>query len=237
VTGAGIRRYRRPQICSNRCEFLYRGVLHEFIDTTDRALSGGPGKIKAGSANGFYISSTRQGARNEDPDKYRKDAATLEKALSEEKDKFLRARHTFYLARSYRDAGEKEKALSNFLKRAELGFWTDEVYISLFTAGQIQQEMGRVDEALATHRRASETLPNRAEAWHAASRLCRENKRFADGYEYARRGLAIPLPSSGLFVEPWRYEYGLLDELAVNAFWIGKYQETLDASQRLLREG
>ena len=43
--------------------------------------------------------------------KYRKDAAVLEKALQTEKDKFLRSRYTFYLARSYRDAGEKEKAL------------------------------------------------------------------------------------------------------------------------------
>jgi GR25 family glycosyltransferase involved in LPS biosynthesis/glycosyltransferase involved in cell wall biosynthesis len=237
VTGAGLRRYRRPQISSNRREFLYRGVLHEFIDTADRALSWGPGKVKIGSARGFYISSTRQGARNEDPDKYRKDAQLLEKALSEEKDKFLRARHTFYLARSYRDAGEKEKALSNFLKRAELGFWTDEIYISLFTAGQIEEEMGKVDEALATYRRASETAPSRAEAWHAAARLCRESKRFSDGYEYARRALAIPLPAGGLFVEPWRYEYGILDEVAVTAFWVGKYQESLDASQRLLREG
>jgi glycosyltransferase involved in cell wall biosynthesis len=237
VTGASLRRYRRPQICSNRREFLYRGVLHEFIDTADRALSWGRGKIKVGSTRGFYISSTRQGARNQDPDKYRKDAQILEKALAEETDEFLRSRHTFYLARSYRDTGEKEKALSYFLKRAKLGFWVDEVYISLFTAGLIQQEMGKVDDALATYRRASVTAPNRAEAWHAASRLCRESKRFAEGYECARRGLSIPLPSGGLFVEPWRYEYGLLDELAVNAFWIGKYQESFDASQLLLREG
>ena len=236
-TGASLRRYRRAQICSNRREFLYRGVLHEFIDTAERALSWGPGKVKFGNARGFHISSTRQGARNEDPDKYRKDAQLLEKALSEEKDKFLRSRYTFYLARSYRDAGEKEKAIAYFLKRAELGFWADEIYISLFSAGQLQQEIGKLDEALASFQRAYQTAPRRAEALHAASRLCRESKRFAEGYEYARRGLAIPLPSGGLFVEPWRYEYGLLDELAVNAFWSGKYQESLDACQRLLREG
>src|SRR5580704_2904813 len=67
VTRAGLRRYRRPQISTNRREFLYRGVLHEFIDTADRALSWGPGKVKIGSTRGFYISSTRQGTRNEDP--------------------------------------------------------------------------------------------------------------------------------------------------------------------------
>ena len=37
--------------------------------------------------------------------------------------------------------------------------------------------------------RASAAAPSRAEALHAASRLCRENNKFADGFEYARRGL------------------------------------------------
>jgi glycosyltransferase involved in cell wall biosynthesis len=229
-------RHRAQQICSNRREFLYRGVLHEFIDTADRALSWGPGKIESESARGLFISSTRQGSRSQSPDKYREDAQLFEEALLGEKDNFLRSRYTFYLARSYRDAGEKEKALDYFLKRAELGFSIDEIYIGLFSAGQIQQEMGRIEDALATYRRATETVANRAEALHAASRLCRESKRFAEGYEYARRGLAIPLPLRGLFVEPWRYEYGLLDELAVNAYWIGKYQECIDACQHLLRE-
>jgi len=30
-----------PQICSNRIEFLFRGVLHEFIDTPEGANSFG----------------------------------------------------------------------------------------------------------------------------------------------------------------------------------------------------
>jgi glycosyltransferase involved in cell wall biosynthesis len=41
----------------------------------------------------------------------------------------------------------------------------------------------------------------------------------------------------GLFVEPWIYEYGLLDEFAVNAYWAGEYRECLDACERILREG
>jgi len=93
------------------------------------------------------------------------------------------------------------------------------------------------DEVVATLIRASAVASNRTEALWAASKFCRESKRFAEGYEYAKRGLAIPAPASGLFVIRWIYNYGLLDEFAVNAYWIERYQDCLDACERLIREG
>ena len=224
-------RFQRSQICSNKREFRFRGVVHEFIE-------GPPGHVSTGTAAGFHILSGRDGVRSQDPDKYRKAAQALEQALQTEEDAFLRSRYTFYLGQSYRDAGEKEKALENYLKRAELGFWSEEIFESLYNAAQLMQAMGRpFDEVVAMHLRASDAAPSRAEALHAASRLCRESKRFADGYEYASRGLKIPLPAGGLFVQPWVYDYGLLDELAVNAYWTERYEDCLEACQRLLREG
>jgi glycosyltransferase involved in cell wall biosynthesis len=224
-------RYRNPQICSNRREFRYRSVLHEFLQSP-------PGDVSTGAATGFHIISGREGARSQDPNKYRKDAQVLEQALRSEEDAFLRSRYIFYLAQSYRDAGEREKALENYLKRAEIGVWTEEVFMSLYAAAQIQQQMGRpLDEVIATYLRASDVMPSRAEALHGASRFSREKNRFAEGYELASRGLKIPLPVGGLFVEPWIYDYGLLDEFAINAYWIGRYDDCLAACERLLREG
>jgi glycosyltransferase involved in cell wall biosynthesis len=224
-------RYRRPLICSNRLAFRFRGLLHEFLEDP-------PGvPISHGTATSFYVSSTREGARGRDPEKYRRDAALLEKALQTETDPFLRSRYTFYLAQSCRDAGERERALEAFLQRAELGYWSEEIFISLYAAGQLRQALGRpADEVIASFMRACEVAPSRAESLHAASRLCRENKNFRGGYEYAQRGLAIPLLSNGLFVEAWVYDYGLLDEFAVNAYWIGRYDDCLRACERMLRE-
>ena len=228
---SGAVRYRRPQICSNRREFRYRGVLHEFLESP-------AGGVSAGSAAGFHIISNREGARSQDPEKYGKDAKILEQALLVEDDAFLRSRYTFYLAKAYRDAGDREKALDYFLRRAELGYWVDEVFMSLYAAAQIQQTMARpFDEVITTYLRASEAAPRRVEALHGASRLCRENKRFAEGYEIANRGLKITLPADGLFVEPWIYDYGLLDEFSVNAYWIERYDDCLTACERLLQEG
>jgi FkbM family methyltransferase len=228
---SGPARYLRPQICSNRLEFRYRGVLHEFLQEP-RA------RVTRGKTTGFYIVSTREGARSQDPEKYRKDAALLEKALQTEMDEFLRSRYTFYLARSYENAGEKELALKAFLRRATLGHWTEEIFMSLHSAGHLEEQLGRpVEEVIARFMWASKVAPTRAEALHAASRVCRENKRFAEGYDYARRGLAIPSPADGLFVVPWIYDYGLLDEFAVNACGSEHYEDCLEACARLLREG
>jgi glycosyltransferase involved in cell wall biosynthesis len=222
--------YFRPLICNNKLDFTYRGVLHEFLQSPDGANT-------RARAIGFYVASTREGARSKDPEKYLKDAKLLEGALLTEKDEFLRARYRFYLARSYADARQDEPALSNFLKRAELGYWAEEIFVSLYSSGRIMERLGKsFEDSISMYMRATEAVPARAEALHAASRLCRLRNRFSEGYKYARQGLSIAPPADGLFVELWVYDYGLLDELAVNAYWIGRYSECLEACQRLLRE-
>jgi mannosyltransferase OCH1-like enzyme/glycosyltransferase involved in cell wall biosynthesis len=162
----------------------------------------------------------------------------LERALQTEEDPVLKPRLIFQLAQSYQAAGHYEKALEQFLLRADLGGCMDETFVALYLAAQMQNRLGRpFEEVVATLVRASDTSASRAEALHAASRLCRETRRYSEGYEFARRGLARPMPSSGLLLEHWIYDYGLLDELAVNGYWAEEYEATLSACERLLKEG
>ena len=58
-----------------------------------------------------------------------------------------------------------------------------------------------------------------------------------EGTSSPRRGLHIAYRNDALFVEDWVYEYGLLDELAINAYWTERYTECVDACDRLLSEG
>lgn len=224
--------YQRPQLVRNALPWRYEGVLHEFI-TCDGADS------QSALLAGFRIRRNHDGARRRDPHTYQRDAAVLEAALQTETSPFLRSRYRFYLAQSYRDCGEREKAVENYLARAELGFWQEEVFISLYAAAQIMEGLGRPDnEVIDLYLRAAAALPSRAEALHGASRLCRLKGRHVQGYEIAKRGLEIPMPSSdALFLEPWIYELGLLDELSVNAYWAGHHRESLDASLALLATG
>jgi glycosyltransferase involved in cell wall biosynthesis len=222
--------YNRTQIVRAALPWRWRGVLHEFL-TCEEARS-------SGILEGLRLRRHHDGARRRDPQTYRRDAAILEAALQTESDPFLRSRYEFYLAQSYRDCGEKEKALQAYLRRAELGFWVEEVFISLYSAAKLQEALGRpFDEVMATYRRAADAVPSRAEALHGASRYCRLSARYKEGYEIAKRAGLLRDAPEGLFVEPWIYEYGLLDEFAVNAYWAGAYQECLDACERILREG
>ena len=124
------------------------------------------------------------------------------------------------------------------LKRAQLGLWTQETFYSLYQAGMLQESLGfPPEEVLATYSRASDVLPSRAEALHAAARYSRSLGNYEEGYQYAKRGSAVRMPEAGMFTVSWIYDYGLLEELARNAFCIGRYQECIEACRRLLHEG
>ena len=219
--------YRRTQLVRSVLPWRYEGVLHEYL-TCD----------ETGAAEHLPVIRMRRnhdGARRKDPQTYLRDAAVLEAALQTETSPFLSARYRFYLAQSYRDCGKPDSAIEHYLARAELGFWQEEVFISLYCAAQLKEQLGHPDqEVIDTYLRAADALPTRAEALHGASRLCRHKGRNEEGYKFAKRGLDIPIPSDALFVEPWIYDIGLLDEFAVNAYWSGHYQDCLDASLKIL---
>ncbi|MDB5449377.1 MAG: hypothetical protein JWQ52_505 [Phenylobacterium sp.] len=219
--------YQRMQLVANRLPWRYDGVLHEFLTCE--------GSAPPGHLEGVVMRRNHDGARRRDPTTYQRDASVLESALATEASDFLRARYTFYLAQSYKDFGERPKAVEHYLKRAELGFWDQEIYISLYRAAQLKDELGAdKDEVLALYRRAAEVCPWRAEALHGACRLCRLEGRNPEGYEIGKVGLQLSAQPGDLFVETWIYDYGLRDEFAVNAYWAEHYQEALDASLAVL---
>jgi tetratricopeptide (TPR) repeat protein len=227
----GANRYHRPQILRNSAAFFYRGVLHEFVE-------GPPEGFSRADAAGFHIRIRGGGARSQDHAKFARDAETLERALDTESDPLLVSRYTFYLAQSYRDCGQKQKALDNYLKRSTQGFWIEEVFVSLYEAAKLRTALGHpADQVIATFLAASAAVPARAEALHGTSRYCRGIGRFDEALELARKGLERPQPPTGLFIETWIYDYGLADEAAIAAFHTGAHRESLDACLRMLAGG
>jgi hypothetical protein len=49
--------------------------------------------------------------------------------------------------------------------------------------------------------------------------------------------LGKPYHPGSLFGEPWIYETGLLDEFSVNAYWVERYDECLEACLKVLVTG
>jgi tetratricopeptide (TPR) repeat protein len=227
VVHAGVR-HTRPQLFRNNGKYRWIGVLHEYLEA--------PPTATRATELGLTIKASIEGSRNADPQKFQKDAEILEKALKTEKTPYLLARYQFYLAQSYRDCMNYEKALQNYLICSKMGFWDQQVYVSLFEAIRCCTRLGgefEFNTACAAFIRAQETLPSRAEACHAMAFLCRKLGRNKQGMDSACRGMDLAIPQ-GLFIEPWIYHYGVRDEFAVNAYWSGHYLESLQANLKLL---
>ncbi len=166
-----------------------------------------------------------------------REVALLEAELQAETRAPLLAHYRFRLAQCLGDSGDWNEALNLYLLRAKQGFSEEEVYLSLYRAGQIMERAGEPDATvLESYLRAAAVLPTRAEALHAASLFCRIRNRFEEGYALAKRGLGVPLPPEGRFIEPWIYAYGLRDEFSVSAYWADHFRESLDACEQLLSQ-
>ena len=219
----------RVQLVSNRENYFYRGVIHEYLE--------GPKDRTAALLKGCVVKANTEGARSLDPLKYHKDAEVLRQILKTEEDPFLISRYTFYLAQSCRDSGQNGEAIANYLKRVGLGYWAEEEYCSLLYAGRLMDasQTYSSEVVIETFERAIAKNLNRQEAYFSLAWHLRSKNQFAEAVKVAERGLDVPKPSAGLFVEGYVYDYGLRDELSVSAYWKGDYQRSLSECLLLLK--
>ncbi|HEY2514865.1 MAG TPA: glycosyltransferase [Polyangiaceae bacterium] len=216
--------YWRTHFFRSDLDFHYTGVLHEVLVATE--------KRSQARLSGLVYQRTGGGSRSADPNKFRKDAAVLEAALEKEP---TNARYAFYLAQSWRDAGELEKAAAAYEKRAGMGGWEEEVYFSLHELGKIYGKLGRDDEVIMqAYLKAFERRPTRAEPLCDLAALLREHGRPVAAYPFARAAAEIPRPDDILFVDDSVYAWRAQDEYAVSAYWAGRYKEGMAVNQRLL---
>jgi len=221
--------YNRPTLTSNKKKCRYEGVVHEFL-----AMDDGGTRDKA---NGFYNYPIQDGNRARSGNKFLKDAELLENALKEDISDWFRSRYTFYLAQCYRDGGNIELALENYLKRAQQGFWIEEVFISLYSAGNLMKNLNYdKSKIIQTWMDAYEKAPHRAESLWAIMQYCRISGMNQQGYIIGKHAIDIKYPEGSLFIEKWIYDYAILDEFSILAFWAGKYEESKMACERLLSE-
>ena len=216
--------YSRVELIRSDLDWKWYGVLHEYIHAS---------KCKTiEQLTHIFRTSKSDGHRSSDPKKFLKDAAVLEAALIAEPDNH---RYQFYLAQSYRDAGEFELAIENYQKRASAGGWDQEVFISLLQIARLQRALNRdpkiVIDAFLT---AYAYRPSRAEPLCDLAKYYRSLRMFCKAYQVALLGMSLPFPNDALFVERSPYEYDLALECSVAAYWLGNYEECQRISTELL---
>src|SRR6202041_2018024 len=141
------------------------------------------------------------------------------------------ARYTFYLAQSWRDCGENEKAIAVYDLRARMGGWEEEVYFSLHAVGRLSAKIVKEDGAvMEAFLRAYDFRPTRAEPLCNLAAHLRDLGRPKAAYPFARIASETPRPEDILFVDDAVYAWRSLDELAVAAYWIGHHKEAMAAN-------
>jgi glycosyltransferase involved in cell wall biosynthesis len=200
----------------------YVGSTHEYI-TTD-------GVDREQVLDAIVIDHHADGGTR--PEKFERDLRLLSRELEQDPDN---PRTVFYLAQTLRDLGRIEEALDLYRRRAALAGWEEEVFYARYQVGLLSERAGHGDLAIPALFEAWSHSPRRAEPLYALAWMFRGRSLHAAAQMVADRGVRTPIPTNALFVERWIYEWGLLFEYSIAAYWVGQPRVALDACNRLLR--
>lgn len=166
-------------------------------------------------------------------EKFLRDARLLEAELERNPND---ARSRFYLAQSYRDAEQYERALEHYKKRAAMeDGWDEERFMAQLEVGRVCMQLQKSESSILSELLAAYALrTTRAEPLFELARYYRQKGGYAMATLFAKAGLQTPRPDDRLFVIDSIYSWRLLDELAVGAHWVGDYATTVSACQTLL---
>jgi tetratricopeptide (TPR) repeat protein len=144
--------YKNVRIVKNRMGMKYWGVTHEYVQTPQGSKYGKFEKDE------LFINDIGDGGCK--TDKFERDVKLLLKGLEDEPNN---DRYTFYLANSYRDAGQYDNAINAYKKRIAIGGWFDEVWHSHYSIGKCYRNKGDMANAIYWWLEAYNFFPNRIE--------------------------------------------------------------------------
>jgi glycosyltransferase involved in cell wall biosynthesis len=224
----GNLQYHRAQLVRSNQNWVYKGVLHEYLHLDEDV-----NVLQSQVPNCYVqadISPLKRAASLEE--KYANDAKILEKALIDEPDD---ARYAFYLAQSYRDSNQLDKAIEAYQRRVEMKGWEEEVYYSMYMIAKMREKMGApIDEVINLYSKAWEYRPNRLEGVFHTMRKLRESGRFLVSFAYGDVAIKTKGTSDILFVEAELWQWRLLDEYSLAAHYIGNPEISLEKTGAII---
>lgn len=215
--------YKRPTLVSNKKKWVYEGVLHEYITCKD------VGGFSNENIEGDYW--IFGGTVGNDDAKYARDALVFEKALvdieNEPENIHLKSRYTFYLAQSYRDSRQNDKALEWYQKRADMkDSWIQERYISLYEISKIYLDNNNMAQAYLNALLAWELIPQRLETVYimiSILRSCNGLRMMGKLYKSIDQKAFEENHMDHLFCHVGPYHWQIHYEYSIAAFHCGEY--------------
>lgn len=203
--------YKNVRIVRNKMGTSYWGVTHEYVKT--------PPNTKYGTIEKGVLFIHDIGDGGAKADKYERDIALLKKGLEAEPNN---DRYTFYLANSYRDAGQTMNAIETFKKRIEIGGWHEEVWHSCYSIGKCYRNMGQMENAIYWFLQAHNVMPERLENLYEIINHYRENGKNTIAYSFyvmAHHFLHKNKNPDYLFLQKDVYDYKLDYELSIIGYY------------------
>jgi len=206
--------YQNMRIVRNNGLYKYTGVTHEFISTPP-----GNHNINIGKDELFIRDIGDGGSKS---DKFERDVRLLLEGLKEEPGN---VRYHFYLANSYKDSGQFEKAIEYYHKRIALGDWEQEIWYSYYNIGNIYEAQGKMPDAIIYWLKAFNLNPLRLENIHKIVqhyRIIGECKTAKMFYDVAKGVLKQNIQKDNyLFLANDIYTYKFEYEYSIIACYLG----------------
>lgn len=204
---------KQPLLLGLHKEWHWKAPAHNYIS--------GNGKIE--NLDSLIISHIGEGAKSHcsSREKFLRDAALFENELKKEPNN---TRSMFYLAQSYKDAGEYKESIKWYQKRAESGGWQEEIYWSLY---QVAILTGLINKTFPQDLllKAYKYRPQRLEALYEVLHYLRHEQPVLT---YSLCDVKVEYPKDSLFILGDIYRWKFKDELALCAYKIGQFKRAVE---------
>jgi len=209
--------YRNIRILKNDPSFSYWGVTHEYVKFPEFS------ETDIIEKSVLFINDIGDGGSK--VDKFERDIRLLKKGLEDLPND---PRYTFYLANSYRDAGQHENAIEKYKKRIEIGGWVEEVWYSFYSIGCCYRNLNDMPNAIFYWIEGYEKIPDRLENLYEIIKYYRENSKNKISNifcEFAKYELKKKTNFDHLFLQNDIYSYKIDYEDSINGYYVNPHKD------------
>jgi glycosyltransferase involved in cell wall biosynthesis len=220
-------RYYNFRILNAKKDWRCIGVTHEYY-------SPAAGLQRRGRIENLWFNDISDGGSK--GDKFERDIKLLEQGLIDEPENH---RYMFYLAQSYRDTRNWEKAIHWYTRCANEDKWDEEAWFADYMVGWCMMHRRDDVKDISSHMlNCWMRRPWRAEPIFNLAMLYKDKQQWYQAYQLLKSCATMPYPKEDvLFVTAATYDWQAMDEFTIAAYWIGNHAESLTAAKQILSEG